>query len=145
MNNRQYKTDPKQLLAEGQIIVNTTDDAKFQHKVELVNLVLGGLSPSFLSEYCAESKNTITLWVKTADEKGFDALRTRKQTGRPTKLSAQQLAEIRAVLEEDAPEKHGYLVWNGASLSDYIQKTYSVSLCARQCQRILHALGFSFV
>lgn len=69
MPNRQYKTDPKQLLAEGQIIVNTTDDTKFQHRVEIVNLVLGGLTPSFLSNYCAESKNTITSWVKIADEK----------------------------------------------------------------------------
>lgn len=60
MPKRQYKTDPRQLLAEGQMIINTTDDVKFQHKVELVSLVLGGLSPSFLSEYCAESKNTIT-------------------------------------------------------------------------------------
>ena len=80
MPSRQYKTDPCQLLAEGQILINTTDDAKFQHKVELVNLVLSGLSPSFLSQYCAESKNTITSWVKTADEKGFDALRTKKQS-----------------------------------------------------------------
>lgn len=56
MPNRQYKTDPQMLLAEGQIIVNTTDDARFQHRVELVNLVLGGLSPSFLSQYCAEAR-----------------------------------------------------------------------------------------
>lgn len=59
MPNRQYKTDPKQLLAEGQIIVNTTDDTKFQHRVEIVNLVLGGLTPSFLSNYCAESKTPL--------------------------------------------------------------------------------------
>jgi len=145
MPNRQYKTDPKQLLAEGQMIINTTDDAKFQHKVEIVNLVLGGLTPSFLSEYCAESKNTITSWVKTADEKGFDALRTRKQTGRPAKLSPQELAEIKAVLEKDTPKEQGYPVWDGPSLSDYIHRAYSVSLCVRQCQRLLHVLGFSLV
>lgn len=90
MPKRQYETGPRQLLAKRQMIINTTDDAKFRHKVELVNLVLGGLgglSPSFLSEFYAESKNTITLWVKIADEKGFDALRTRKPTGWPAKLS----------------------------------------------------------
>lgn len=145
MPNRQYKTDPCQLLAEGQIIINTTDDAKFQHRVELVCLVLGGLSPSFLSQCCAESKNTITSWVKTADEKGFDALRIKKQTGRPAKLSSRELAQIKSVLAEDNPKEYGYPVWDGPSLSDYIAKTYSVSLCTRQCQRMLHALGFSLV
>ena len=145
MPNRRYKTDPQLLLAEGQIIVNTTNDAKFQHRVELVNLVLGGLSPSFLSQYCAESKNTITLWVKIADEQGFDALRIKKQTGRPAKLSSEELAQIKSVLAKDTPKEYGYPVWDGPSLSDYIAKTYSVSLCVRQCQRLLHALGFSLV
>jgi len=74
MLRRKYKTDPGVLLAQGQEIVATTKDARFQHKVEMVNLVLGGIPPSELSRYCAESKNTITLWVKTADEKGFGAL-----------------------------------------------------------------------
>ena len=94
MPARVYKTDKEQLLAEGKLIVSSTADAKFQHKVELVNLVLSGMTPSALSEFVCESKNTITLWVKTADEKGFDALRTKKQTGRPSKLSVENIASI---------------------------------------------------
>ena len=69
MPARVYKTDKEQLLAEGKLIVSATDDAKFQHKVEMVNLVLGGITPSMLSKYVRESKNTITLWVKTATNK----------------------------------------------------------------------------
>ena len=51
MPARVYKTDKEQLLAEGKLIVSSTDDAKFQHKVELVNLVLSGMTPSALSEF----------------------------------------------------------------------------------------------
>lgn len=145
MPNRKYHTDPAQLLAEGQMIVSSTNDAKFQHKVEIVNLVLSGLTPSFLSNYCGESKNAITLWVKTADEQGFDALKPKKQSGRPMKLSPEQLSGIKRVLEEDDPKKYGYLVWDGPRLSDYIKKTYSVNLGVRQCQRMFHILGFSLV
>lgn len=39
---KKYKTSPAQLLAEGQEIVCSTSDAKYRHKVEMVNLVLGG-------------------------------------------------------------------------------------------------------
>ena len=124
MPARVYKTDKEQLLAEGKLIVSSTADAKFQHKVELVNLVLSGMTPSALSEFVCESKNTIKLWVKTADEKGFDALRTKKQTGRPSKLSAENIASIKSVLEEDNPKKYGFNVWDGPALSAYISREY---------------------
>ena len=83
--------------------------------------------------------------VKTVDEKGFDALRTKKQTGRPAKLSSESIASIKAVLDDDDPKKYGYNVWDGPSLSAYILKEYGVSLCVRQCQRLFHNLGFSLV
>ena len=145
MPARKYKTNPSQLLAEGQLIVNTAKDARYQHKVEMVNLVLSGLPPSYLSTYCGDSKNTITSWVKIADEQGFEALKGKKQTGRPPKLTAEQLGEIREVLKEDDCKKYGYPVWDGPSLSSYIEKTYGVKLCIRQCQRLFHTLGFSLV
>ena len=145
MPSRKYKTDPAQLLTEGQEIVRTTSDEKYRHKVEMVNLVLSGLSPSHLSKYCRDKKRTITSWVKTADEQGFEALKGKKSPGRRPKLTKEQKAELRAVLEEDDPKKYGQNVWDGPSLSAYIEKTYSIKLCVRQCQRLLHALGFSLV
>ena len=145
MPARKYKTAPDQLLAEGQQIVHSTTDAKYRHKVEMVNLVLSGLTPSYLSTYCGDSKRTITLWVKIADEQGFEALKTRKPTGRPPKLTSEQVAEIRTIVEEDDPKKYGHNVWDGPSLSAFIEKTYAVKICVRQSQRLLHTLGFSLV
>ena len=80
-NNRKYKTDPELLLAQGKAIVATEGNCRYRHKVEMVNLVLGGLTPSFLAKYCGDSKNAITGWVKLADECGFEALRDGKATG----------------------------------------------------------------
>lgn len=54
--------------------------------------------------------------MKTADEKSFDALRTKKQTGHPAKLSSEELAQIKSVLEKDAPKEYGYSVWDDPSL-----------------------------
>ena len=143
MPARKYKTNPAQLLAEGQQIVHTTSDGKYRHKVEMVNLVISGLTPSYLSSYCGDSKRTITLWVKIADEQGFEALKAKKPTGRPPKLTKEQKVEIRAIVEEDDPKKYGQNVWDGPSLSAYIKETCAVKLSVRQCQRLLHGLGFS--
>lgn len=98
------------LIIEGKMIVHSTDDAKYQHKVELVLLVLAGITPSFLSEYCAESKNTITSWVKAVTEHGYEALAIGKPTGRPPKLSFEQLETLRSMIEGE-PSAHGYNVW----------------------------------
>ena len=145
MPARKYRTNPAQLLAKGQQIVHSISDAKYRHKVEMVNLVLSGLTPSYLSSYCRDSKRTITLWVKIADEQGFEELKAKKPTGRLPKLTKEQKAEIRAILEEDDPKKYGQNVWDGPSLSAYIKKTYAVKLSVRQCQRLFHSLGFSLV
>ncbi len=145
MPKRKYHTDPARLLAEGQKIVQTTEDAKYKHRVEIVNLVLGGQIPSQLSQYVKESKNTITRWVKIADEQGFESLRPQEPAGRPSRLNTVQRNAIKTVLEEDNPKAQGYEVWDGLSLSSYIEKTYSIHLGVRQCQRLFHKLGFSLV
>ncbi len=145
MPKRKYHTEPAKLLEEGQGIVRTTDDAKYRHRVEVVNMVLSGQLPSHLSECVKESKNTITRWVKIADEQGFEALRPRKYAGRSCRLNTAQQSAIKSVLEEDNPKAHGYEVWDGLSLSSYIEKTYSIHLGVRQCQRLFHKLGFSLV
>ena len=56
--NTDSKTDLAHLLAEGQQIVHFTSDAKYRHKVEMINLVLSGLSPSYLSTYYANQELT---------------------------------------------------------------------------------------
>lgn len=141
---RQYKSDKNDLLEEGKRLVRRTEDTKFQHKIESVNLVLAGLPVSRLSELSGDSVNAITLWVKKADESGFESLRAKKQTGRPTKLTDAQVQLIQQAVEDDS-EKYGYACWDGPALSDYIQKTFAVSLGVRQCQRLFHQMGFSLI
>ena len=143
-NNRRYKTDPALLLAQGKAIVDSGDDARFQHKVEMVNLVLGGLTPSFLAEHCGDSTNSITGWVKAADERGFESLRDGKSTGRPPKLSPEQVAEIDALLQ-DEPEEHGYRVWDGPSVSHLVKERFGVDYSVRSCQNLFKKLGYSRV
>lgn len=111
----------------------------------MVNLVLAGMVPSEVSKYCRESTNTITGWVKIVDEQGFEALRIKKYPGRAPKLNAQQLEEIKQTILEDRPEDHGYYVWDGPSLSDYIKKKHDITYTVRHCQRLLRSLGFSLV
>ena len=144
MNVRTYKSDKQKLIDEGKRIVASTDDAKYLRKVTIVNLMLNGATASSLSECCGETSRTLSNWIKTVDELGFEALRTKKQSGRPRRLSIEQKEEIKDALLSD-PVLSGYNIWDGPSLSDFISKKYSVGLGVRQCQRLLHELGFSLI
>ncbi len=140
MPKRKFHTDPNVLLQEGRRLVSTEDDPTFRHRVEAVNLVVSGMTPARLAELFRESASTIALWVRTADEKGFDALRPKKASGRPPKLDDAQYAALRSVLAEP-PERHGCESWDGPALSDYIQRTWGISLGERQCRRLLRQLA----
>ena len=64
--------------------------------------------------------------------------------GRPTRLSAGNLAELRTDIGR-SPRELGYdqNLWDGLLLSHHITHNYSVSLSVRHCQRLFHQLGFS--
>ena len=142
MNIRAFKSDKESLIAEGKRIVSSTDDAKYLRKVTIVNLMLNGASASSLSACCGETSRTLSSWMKAVDEKGFEALRVKKQPGRPFRLTPEQKEEIKVAILSD-PSDSGYNVWDGPSLSDYINQKYGITLGVRQCQRLFHELGFA--
>lgn len=144
MKIRVFKSDKQALIAEDKRIVSSNDEAKYLRKVTIVNLLLNGAVATTISEACGETTRTLSSWMKIVDEQGFEALRPKKQPGRPNKLTDEQKEEIKvAVLS--GPEQHGYTIWDGPSLSDFIQKKFHVALGVRQCQRLFHKLGFSLI
>ncbi len=144
MNLRKYNTDPKILLEQGKAIMSSSDETKFLFRVFAVNMVLSGTPASQVGASAGYTKAAVTGWVKTVDEKGFEALRMQQRPGRPSKLSEQQLKEIDAVLQTD-PKDHNLKVWDGPSLSSYIKSHYNVDIGVRQCQRLFRNLGYSHI
>ena len=144
MYNRRYKTDPNKLLEQGKAIMTSSEESRFLFRVFAVNMVLSGCTASQIGELAGLSKAAITGWVKTADEQGFDALRSQQRSGRPSKLSEEKIQQIDGLLQTD-PKEHGYKVWDGPTLSAYIKNMFGIELSVRQCQRLFHNLGYSLI
>jgi transposase len=144
MNLRKYNTDPALLLEQGKAIMSSSDESKYLFRVFAVNMVLSGTPASQVGASAGYTKAAVTGWVKTVDEKGFEALRPQRRPGRPSKLTKEQMSEIDTVLQTD-PKEHGFKVWDGPSLSSYIKSHYNVDMGVRQCQRLFHMLGFSHI
>lgn len=144
MNNRKYNSDPKLLLEQGKAIMTSSDESRYLFRVFAVNMVLSGTPASQVGASAGFTKAAVTGWVRTVDQHGFEALRNQHRPGRPSKLSEEQLAEIDNALQND-PKDHGYKVWDGPALSDYIEVHYGIHMGVRQCQRLFHNLGYSHI
>jgi len=143
MYAKKFTHTKEELLAEGQKIVSDNADAKFVFRVSMVNLMLSGMKASELSALCGVNERTLTGWVDKVDKIGFDSLMAIKQTGRPCKLSKEQEEKIKFLLDEDDPEKYGYRVWDGPSMSDYILNNMGVEYTPRACQKLFHRLNYN--
>ena len=144
MRVRRFIHNPDELLKQGQEIVKQNADNKFVHRVSMVNLVLSGMTPGQLAQYCGDGERTINTWVKRVDEEGWDALVAVKQKGRPKSLTDDQINEIKKAVNDD-PVNYGYNVWDGPSLSDFIKSQYNVDYGVRASQKLFHKMGFSLI
>ena len=147
MRKHKFINNPKELLEQGKRIISEKaedEDKKYYYRVSMVNLMLSGMSPKELSSNCGYSARTLQGWLKKVDESGWETLRTKKQPGRPSTLTDEQVEEIKASVKEE-PEKSGYTVWGGPSLSDYIKSRYGVVYGVRACQKLMHRMGFSLI
>ena len=147
MRKQEFIHDPKDLLEQGKRIVSEKadrGDKKYVYRVSIVNLMLSELSPREVSCCCGYSIRTLQSWLKKVDEAGWETLRTKKQPGRPSRLTNQQMEEIKTSIEE-GPEKSGYTTWDGPSLSDYIQTKYGVTYGVRASQKLMRRMGFSLI
>lgn len=81
--------------------------------------------------------HTLARWVKRVTDAGVDDLQvdlleTRPRSGRPTRLTTDQLNIIYdAILKAEEP-------WTGKTLSQYILDRFHVAIQIRQCQKMLH-------
>ena len=144
MRSHKYVNNREDLLSQGRRIVFESADNKFVHRVSLVNLMLSGFPAKELALYCGESKRTLQSWLKKVDEQGWETLISKKQTGRPSRLSNQQIEEIKAAVQAD-PEQSGYNVWDGPTLSAFIKFKYGIEYGVRASQLLLHRMGFSLI
>ena len=144
MRSHKYVNNREDLLSQGRRIVFESADNKFVHRVSLVNLMLSGFPAKELALYCGESERTLQSWLKKVDEQGWETLISKKQTGRPSRLSNQQIEEIKAAVQAD-PEQSGYKVWDGPTLSAFIKCKYGIEYGVRASQLLLHRMGFSLI
>ncbi len=91
-------------------------------------------------------RQTLPDWVHRFNAEGMDGLLDRKLGGRPSKLTAEQKAELAAIVEAGPDfEETGLVRWRRVDLKAVIEERFGVIYNERSVSRLLHELGFSHI
>jgi len=122
-------------------------ESRFVHKLHGILLFINKEDESCdsIGALFGNSPRTISNWIKKLNQTGdLESLRDEKRPGRTPRLNETQQLALKEVLQLP-PEKSGMTsnIWDGKTLSAYIEKRYDIILKVRTCQTLFHKLGFS--
>jgi transposase len=101
-----------------------------------------GLSQSHVARKYGVSRTTASRWNRAMSGKGVEALRKRRAPGRPSRLTADQLA-IAVEIYQAGPGTAGFDTgrWTTARFADAIFARFGVRYDPDHAGRIMHRLG----
>ena len=123
--------------------IHRSDQARYDHRLHAVLLVAKGMTCPAVAEIFGDPERTIRYWVQKYISDGLQGLIENERSGRPPRLEANHIDKINQVLR-GTPEDVGLCgaIWDGKTLSAYIQIEYGITLGVRQCQRLFRDLDF---
>ena len=117
--------------------INRHQDARYDHRLHCLLLVASGLSCEKVAGLFGDSPRTLINWVRHFDQQGLAGLAEGNHSGRPPRLSPEQLEEVRGwVRQPPAAAGVEANLWDGKSLSACLHQRYGVQVGVRQCQRL---------
>jgi transposase len=90
------------------------------------------------------SEGAVSQWMRRARQGGPEALRRHPAPGAPRRLTADQLAQLPALLER-GPEAYGFRgqLWTRSRIAAVIQLTFGISYHPRHVGRLCQAIRWS--
>jgi transposase len=111
-------------------------------RLAAANELLNGATQSQVARRYGVSRTTASRWHRSIVHQGFDGLRRRRATGRPSRLTADQVDGIRQMYFEGA-QAHGFPTerWTTARLATAIEKQFGIRYDQDHVGRLMHKFG----
>jgi transposase len=118
--------------------IHRSRESRYDHRLHALLLVAQGMRFSMAARYLGDAPRTIQYWIRLYESQGFKGMEEDDRSGRPGRLSPENLEMIAEALRK-SPEESGLSPrkWNGKTLAEFIKIRCQISLSFRQCQRLL--------
>lgn len=123
--------------------IQRSEESRYDHRLHGVLLAAQGMTCPEVARLLGDAPRSIEYWVHHFQDRGLAGLTEAEHTGRPPRLNEAQMKEVARVLR-GKPSDAGMRVnlWDGKTLSAWIEKAFGIQLQVRQCQRVFRQLGF---
>lgn len=125
--------------------INRHQDARYDHRLHCVSLVAAGVPCEQVAGYFGDSPRSVVNWVRRFQHHGLSGLAEGNHSGRPARLSPEQLEAVRAAIRKP-PTDAGLAgnLWEGKMLGRFLRECYQIELGVRQCQRLFHQMDMRY-
>lgn len=119
-------------------------DEAAKRRVRAGRLLLKEKPPAEVAKLVGAPRQTVYRWLAVLREQGIDGLREMSKGGRPSLMTAEQVAELRELLLA-GPIASGYVtdLWTLKRVRPLIEKRFGIRYSDVNVWRILGAMGFS--
>lgn len=123
--------------------IRRSEESRYDHRLHGVLLVAHGMTSPEVARLLGDAPRSVEYWVRRFEERGLAGLQEGQRSGRPRRLSEAQRKGVNQVLRK-APRQAGLQgnIWDGKTLSAWIERQYEIEVGVRQCQRLFRQLGF---
>lgn len=101
-------------------------------RLETLRLSDAGISIPKIAEYMRQHEQTVRRWIKVFLLDGFDALIDPPRPGKPSAITPQILAQVRAWIEK------GDRIWSAGQIAEEVARLYGIRRSVDQWRRLLH-------
>jgi putative transposase len=104
--------------------------------------LLTGASQSQVARRYGVSRTTASRWHRSIAQKGFEGMRRRRATGRPSRLTADQVEAVRRMYFDGAMV-HGFSTdrWTTGRLALAIERRFAIRYDQDHVGRLMHKFG----
>ena len=104
---------------------------KTRDRLEMLRLSDAGWSIPKIARYLRQHEQTVRYWIKAFLLGGFDALVDLPHPGKPSAITSEIFAQVRAWIEK------GDRIWSARHISEEVARIYGIRRSAAQWRRLL--------
>lgn len=125
--------------------IQRSQESRYDHRLHGVLLVTKGMNCCQVAEILGDAPRTVAYWMERFEKHGLAGLQEGTRSGRPSKLSAEQLADLQQAVR-GKPRDMGLEgnLWDGKTMSAYLKQKHRVRLGPRHCRRLLRQWKFRY-
>jgi transposase len=116
-------------------------DGKIKERILMLIHSYEGKTSREVGQVVKRDQKLILYWKKRYEQEGFEGLKTRERSGKPTLLSRRQEEKIKKKISEENPANP----WTTKKVCDLIKKETGIQYTQRHVQRKLRKWNFNLL